>query len=160
MKRSLLSFAVLIILFVSVAGCASRIPHATPSPSPITDMSGYTEFHLYGPETQNKTIQIFDGTKLMAQPNQSVTLNYTVTNHLNRDATFDITGSAFINNSSSAKIPFTPFSFSLKNKETCNGTIQLKSGIFVNDTELDIGLMETTPGVTPYMTNSYYFDVI
>jgi hypothetical protein len=159
MKRSLLSFAVLIILFVSVAGCASRIPQSA-SPSPITDMSGSVDFHIYGPETQNKTIQIFDGTKLMEQPNQSVAINYTVENHLNRNATFDITGSAFVNNSSSAKYAFNTFSISVNNNETASGTIQLRNGIFVNDTEIDIGLMETTPGVKSYMVNSYDFYII
>ncbi len=49
-------------------------------------------------------------------------------------------------------------SINVKNNATYNGTIVLNNGISVNDTEVDIGLMETTPGLEPYMTNMYYFN--
>ena len=66
-------------------------------------------------------------------------------------------GSAFINDSSGAKSPFQTVSITVKDNATYNGTVMLKNGISVNNTEVDIGLMETTPGVNPYMANMYYF---
>jgi hypothetical protein len=163
MKHSFVLIGILLTLFVIVAGCASPAtvtvtPTPTPTTVPITDFSGSVDFHLYGPETSNHTIQIFNETKLTAQPDQAVTLNYTVVNNLHRDATFDIVGSAFINGSSSSTSPFMTTAINVKNNATYNGTIVLDSGISVNDTEVDIGLMETTPGLNPYMTNMYYFN--
>jgi hypothetical protein len=163
MKLSFALFGILLTLFVLVAGCASPAtvtvtPTVAPTTAPITDYSGSVVFHLYGPETPTHMIQIYNETKLTAQPDQSVTLNFTVVNNLHRDATFDIMGSAFINGSSASKSPFSTMSISVKDNATYNGTIALKSGISVNDTEVDIGVMETTPGVNPYMTNMYYFN--
>ena len=161
MKQSFVLIGILLTLSVLVAGCASPAavtPTPTPTPVPITDFTGSVDFHLYGPETPNHTIQIFNETKLTAQPNQSVTLNYTVVNNLHRDATFDVVGSAFINGSSASSSPFLTMSINVKNNATYNGTILLNNGISVNDTEVDIGLMETTPGLEPYMTNMYYFN--
>lgn len=163
MKRSFVLFGILLTLFVLVAGCTSPTtvtvtPTATPTTTPITDFSGSVDFHLYGPETPNHTIQIYNETKLTAQPDQPVALNYTVINNLHRDATFDVLGSAFINGSSASKSPFPTISISVKDNATYNGTIVLKNGISVNDTEVDIGVMETTPGLKPYMTNMYYFN--
>lgn len=158
MKHSLVLVGILITFIVMVAGCTSpSTVTVTPTPKPITDFSGSVDFHLYGPETPNHMIQIFNETRLTAQPDQAVTLNYTVVNNLNRNATFDVVGSAFINGSSASKSPFSTISISVKDKATYNGTIQLYNGTSVNDTELDIGLMETTPGLNPYMTNMYYF---
>jgi hypothetical protein len=158
MKHSLILIGILITFFVMVAGCTSpSTVTVTPTLKPITDFSGSVDFRIHGPETPNHTIQIFNETRLTAQPDQAVALNYTVVNNLHRDATFDVVGSAFINGSSASKSPFSTISISVKNNATYNGTLLLNNGISVNDTEVDIGLMETTPGLTPYMTNMYYF---
>lgn len=163
MKPSFVLFGILLTVFILVAGCASPAtvtvtPTATATATPITDFSGSVDFHLYGPETTTHEIQIYNETKLTAQPDNAVTLNFTVVNNLHRDATFDIVGSAFINGSSASKSPFSTISISVKDNATYKGTIVLKSGISVNDTEVDIGVMETTPGVSTYMTNMYYFN--
>ncbi len=163
MKRSFALLGILLTLFVLVAGCTSPAtvtvtPTPRPTVTPITDFSGSVDFHLYGPETPSHTIQIYNETKLTAQPGQAVTLNFTVINNLHRDATFDVVGSAFINGSSASTSPFPTVSISVKDNATYNGTVVLKNGISVNDTEVDIGLMETTPGVNHYMTNMYYFN--
>ncbi len=128
MKHSFALLGILLTLFVLVAGCTSPAtvtvtPTPTPTVTPITDFSGSVDFHLYGPETPNHTIQIYNETKLTAQPDQSVTLNYTVINNLHRDATFDVVGSAFINGSSASKSPFQTVSISVKDNATYNGTI-------------------------------------
>jgi hypothetical protein len=159
MKHSFVLSGILLTLCILVAGCASPATvTVTPTVTPITDFSGSVDFHLYGPETPNHMIQIYNETRLTAQPDQPVTLNYTVVNNLHRDATFDVVGSAFINGTSASKSPFSTISISVKDNTTYNGTIVLKNGISVNDTEVDIGLMETTPGVNPYMTNMFYFN--
>lgn len=153
MKRSLILSCMLAVLFVFVAGCTIPSNRPETTPVPTVDPTGYTEMYLSITDANNTTTALHWGMKLKSMPADQLTLHYTIVNHQHRDAQFSLTGTAFMNNSSVSYAPFLPVAISLKDNEAASGTIQFRKGLDLNDTELDIGVMDNTKGITAYMVN-------